>query len=98
MLELALIVFLVSFLFFRKVQVASFLGLRLHAPARLLGRAALFLLCAYPIIGVLSILAATPSHAPEEQQIVSYFRERARLGDFRGLTAVSLTAVVVAPF
>ena len=96
--ELVLIVFLGSFLFFRKVPVASFLSLRLHSPgsAARAGRALSALRVSHHRPAQRS--PAAPSHAPEEQQIVSYFRERARLGDFRGITAVSLTAVVVAPF
>lgn len=95
--ELLLLTILVGFLLLRRIDVPQFLGWRLSSPAKLAGRAALFLLCAYPIVALVGVLMAGGSHDVEEQKIVSYFRERAKFGDFRGLIAVSLTAVVVAP-
>jgi membrane protease YdiL (CAAX protease family) len=96
-LEVWLIVLLVGFLLLRKIRVLHFLGLRLYPPAKLIGRAALFLLCAYPIVALANLLLSGSPDKPEEQHIVSYFREQASLGQFRGIAAVCLTAVVVAP-
>jgi membrane protease YdiL (CAAX protease family) len=58
----------------------------------------LFLLAAIPALLAIGLLVSYFSAKPDEQQIVSFFREQAKQRHLTGLVTVFVTAAIMAPF
>lgn len=87
-----------TFLAVREVKLIPLFGLRALPLGKVVLYGLLFLIAAIPAMLALGLLVTYFSAKPEEQQIVSYFRDQAKLGDFRGLVTVFITASIMAPF
>jgi membrane protease YdiL (CAAX protease family) len=96
-IELMLVTFLLGFLAARRKSFAAIFGFRALPPLQVLGRAALFLVAALPGVLGLAIVTGYFNPEPEEQQIVMFFRDQVKHGDYRAVVAVFITAAVVAP-
>ncbi|HEV7402161.1 MAG TPA: type II CAAX endopeptidase family protein [Chthoniobacteraceae bacterium] len=96
-IKLVVMAVFLTFLAVREVKFISLFGLRALSLGQVVGRAVLFLLAALPAMLALGLLVTYFSAKPEEQQIVSFFRDQAKHGDFSGLVTVFMTASIGAP-
>ena len=88
-----------AFLGFRKMPLASVLGLRRHSAPRAFVYAAGFFLLALPAVMFVAWLISTqlPKSLSEEQQLVSLFRMEVVHRHYSGVATILITATVLAP-
>jgi membrane protease YdiL (CAAX protease family) len=96
--KLVLLAIFGTFLAVREVNMHALFGLRALPFGRIVGSALLFLLAAIPAMLALGLLVSYFSAKPDEQQIVSFFRDQAKHRQFTGLGTVFVTAALMAPF
>jgi membrane protease YdiL (CAAX protease family) len=96
--KLVLLAIFGTFLAVREVKMHALFGLRALPFGKILRSAVLFLLAAIPALLAIGLLVSYFSAKPDEQQIVSFFREQAKQRHLTGLITVFVTAAVMAPF
>jgi membrane protease YdiL (CAAX protease family) len=96
--KLVLLAVFGTFLAVREVNMHSLFGLRAQPFDRIVRAAFLFLLAAIPAMLAVGVVVSYFSAKPDEQQIVSFFRDQAKHRQVTGLATVFVTASIMAPF
>lgn len=96
-LNLMIVAFLCSFLYFRKFNLVEQFGLRAAWLVKAPWLAFLFLLAAYPMLMCANVVMEMYTGPGEKQELIQYFSDAVRNHDRRAVYYMFITATVVAP-